>query len=220
VIWSRPGSPTANGPGRARRGERPARKPAASKPETILAALILALVISGCGGARPGAATAQPPAVPGAVTTGPDLSGVTLPDFEMPIIHGGISLPDRALTPGAVTTTDANDICEVKPHSTAPQLSATLQTAVYAEYGDTSPDALHKHTLDWLVPYDLGGAGVKANIWPAAIAGTGFYQKIQTDDILRQMVCRRQLTLGQAQEALEHNWYSAWLRYVVATGHI
>ena len=191
-----------------------------SRLEAILAALILAVVVSGCGGARPGAGPAAPPAVPGEVTTGPDLSGVTLPDFVMPIIHGGISLPDRTLTPGAVTTTDANDVCDVQSHSTVPQLASALQTAVYAAYGDTSPDALHKHTLDWLVPYNLGGAGVKANIWPAATAGTGFYQKIQTDTILRQMVCRRELTLVQAQKALETNWYSAWLRYVVATGHM
>jgi hypothetical protein len=175
----------------------------------ILAALI---VISGCGGMHSGAAATQPPAVPGEVTAGPD--------FVMPIIHGGISLPERTLTPGAVTTTDANHVCEVQPHSTVPQLTTTLQTAIYAAYGDTSPAALHKHTLDWLVPYNLGGAGVKANVWPAATAGTGFYQKIQTDDILRQLVCRRQLTLAQAQTALETNWYSAWLRYVVATGHM
>jgi hypothetical protein len=34
------------------------------------------------------------------------------------------------------------------------------------------------------------------------------------------MVCRREITLTQAQQALETNWYSAWLRYVVATGHL
>ena len=185
-----------------------------------VSALASVLLISGCGGARPGAATSAAPAVPGQVTQGPDLSGVQLPDFVMPIIHGGISLPDRELTPGAVTTTDANDVCEVQPHSTVPQLSPALQTAVYTAYGYTSPDAVHKHTLDWLVPYNLGGAGVEANIWPAATAGTGFYQKIQTDEILRQMVCRRDLTLTQAKTSLETNWYSAWLRYVVATGHM
>ena len=38
--------------------------------------------------------------------------------------------------------------------------------------------------------------------------------------ILREMVCRRTLTLAQAQHALETNWYAAWLRYVIAAGHI
>ena len=189
----------------------------------MTAALILAiafgvLLISGCGGARPVAA--QAPVVPGEVTRGPDLSGVQLPNFVMPLIHGSISLPNPKLTLGAVTTSNANDVCVVLPHATAPTVSAAVQTAVYAEYGDTSASAQHKHLLNWLVPYNLGGADVKANIWPVAVAGTGFYQKIETDDILRQMVCRRDLTLAQAQKALETNWYSAWLRYVVATGHV
>jgi hypothetical protein len=186
----------------------------------ILAIAISALLISGCGSAQPGAATARAPAIPGEVTQGPDLSGVQLPDFVMPLIHGGISLPDARLTLGAVSTTDANDVCGSQPRAARPPVSATVQTAVYDEYGDTSPSALHKHTLDWLVPYNLGGADVQANIWPVAIAGTGFYQKIETDDILRQLVCRRDLTLVQAQKALETSWYSAWLRYVVAAGHM
>jgi hypothetical protein len=186
----------------------------------ILAIAISALLISGCGGARPGAATAQAPVVPGEVTRGPDLSGVQLPDFVMPLIHGGISLPNPKLTVGAVTTASANDVCDAQPHAAAPPVAAAVETAVYDEYGDASPSAQHKHILNWLVPYNLGGADVKANIWPVAIAGTGFYQKIETDDILRQMVCRRDLTLAQAQKALETNWYSAWLRYVVATGHM
>jgi hypothetical protein len=32
-------------------------------------------------------------------------------------------------------------------------------------------------------------------------------------------VCRRSITLVQAQQALETDWYAAWLRYVVASGH-
>jgi hypothetical protein len=61
---------------------------------------------------------------------------------------------------------------------------------------------------------------VAANIWPAPTQGTGFYQKIQLDHILRDMVYGRAITLAQAQHALEMDWYKAWLKYVVATGHI
>jgi hypothetical protein len=182
---------------------------------------VLALVASGCGSANPGAAgQAQPPVVPGQTTTGPDLSGVQLPDFVMPLIHGGVSMPNAKLTPGAVTTTDANSVCNMAPHTVVPAISTAVQTAVYDEYGDTAQNAQRKAILDWLIPYNLGGADVQANIWPAAVEGTGFYEKVDTDDILRQMVCRRELTLAQAQQALENNWYTAWLRYVLATGHI
>jgi hypothetical protein len=184
-------------------------------------ALVLAVAASGCGGAPSDAAAGvQAPVVPGETTQGPDLSGVQLPNFVMPLIHGAVSLPNSELTPGAITTTDANLVCNMSPHTVVPVISPAVQTAVYDEYGDTSPNSQRKAILDWLVPYNLGGADVQANIWPAAVEGTGFYEKIDTDDSLRQMVCRRDLTLAQAQQALEANWYTAWLRYVLATGHI
>jgi hypothetical protein len=185
----------------------------------VLSALALAALVGGCG-ARHDAAPAQPPVVPGETTQGPDLSGVQLPNFVMPLIKGGVSLPDAKLTPGAVTTTNANNVCNMQPHETVPAISPALQTAVYDEYHDTSQAAQHKYILDWLVPYNLGGADVQGNIWAADVEGTGFYEKVQTDDIIRQMVCRREMTLAQAQYQLETNWYSAWLRYVVATGHL
>jgi hypothetical protein len=186
-----------------------------------VAAAALILAIGGCGGAaQSGAAAVQAPAVPGALTQGPDLNGVQLPNAVMPLIKGDVSMPNSKLTPGAIVSTDTNYLCNMPAHSTAPELSASLQLQAYDEYGYTAQDANRKYILDWLVPYNLGGEDVLANIWPAAVRGTGFYEKIDTDTVLRQMVCRRELTLAQAQQALENNWYSAWLRYVVATGHI
>ena len=71
-------------------------------------ALVLAVAASGCGGAPSDAAAGvQAPVVPGETTQGPDLSGVQLPNFVMPLIHGAVSLPNSELTPGAITTTDA-----------------------------------------------------------------------------------------------------------------
>ncbi len=186
-----------------------------------LSSLLLACVVCGCGGgAGQAGPTPQPPVVPGENTAGPDLSGVQLPDFVMPLIKGRVSRPDPALTPGAVTTSDANVVCSDSPHLKAPPISFAMQKAVFTEYHDTTPASQHKYVLDYLVPYDLGGAAVEANIWPAAVRGTGFYEKIQTGHILREMVCRRSMALAQAQHALEADWYATWLRYVVSTGHI
>jgi hypothetical protein len=183
--------------------------------------LILTLVITGCGTARSAAPAAPPPpAIPGQATSGPDLAGVQLPDFVMPLISGPVSLPRAALTPGAVTTTDATTVCNLAQHASPPSVPSTVTLAIDITYGYTTPIEQNKYNFDFLVPYDLGGAPVTANIWPAAIRGTGFYQKLQTDAILREMVCRRTLTLAQAQHALETNWYAAWLRYVIAAGHI
>ena len=107
----------------------------------------------------------------------------------MPAVQGRVSLPSSTLTPGAVTTTDANTVCNIPAHAQAPGMPSPVQTAVLTAYGYTTAAAQHKYVLDYLVPYDLGGAATQANIWPAAIRGTGFYQKTQTDYILRQLVC-------------------------------
>jgi hypothetical protein len=180
------------------------------------------LIVSACGSGHSSPA-ARPPAVPGETTQAPDLSGVRLPNFVMPAVNGQVSRPKATLTPGAVTTTDTDEVCEISPHTSAPPIPAETQAAVLAAYGypDTGPATTtqHQYVLDYLVPYDLGGATTQANLWPAAIKGTGFSQKTQTDDILHQLVCRRSITLVQAQQALEADWYAAWLRYVVAGGH-
>ncbi len=183
--------------------------------------LILALAITSCGTARSAAPAApQPPVIPGQANSGPDLAGAALPDFVMPLISGGVSLPKTALTPGAVTTTDATTVCNLAQHASPPSVPSTVKLAIDISYGYITSIEQNKYGFDFLVPYDLGGAPVQANIWPAAIRGTGFYQKLQTDARLREMVCRRTLTLAQAQHALEANWYAAWLRYVIAAGHI
>lgn len=205
---------------------RPGRRLAGHLPGTPKSAMllmtsvaVLAVAVNGCGSAHQGGAAGplQPPVAPGQTTSGPDLSGVALPDFVMPLIQGGVSLPDSKLTPGAVTTTNADAVCNMAGRST-PQISLAMTARVFAEYHENENGP--GYILDWLVPYNLGGAPVMANLWPAGLKGTGFYQKGQTDGVLRQLVCRRTLTLAQAQRALETNWYSAWLRYVVATGRV
>jgi hypothetical protein len=158
--------------------------------------------------------------IPGQANSGPDLAGAALPDFVMPLIRGGVSLPKAALTPGAVTTTDATTVCVLPRHPPVPFVGKTVKLAIDVAYGYLTSIQQNKYAFDLLVPINLGGAAVPANIWPAAIRGTGFYQKLQTDARLRDMVCRRTLTLAQAQHALEANWYAAWLRYVIAAGHI
>src|SRR5580658_8956885 len=77
----------------------------------LVVALGCALAVTGCAGQpRHVQATPQPPRVPGEITSAPDLSGVQLPNFIMPLIDGGVSFPKKALTPGVVTTTDTNTV--------------------------------------------------------------------------------------------------------------
>jgi hypothetical protein len=176
--------------------------------------------VAGCGGSGgSGAAPPQPPPVPGLNTQAPDLTGVNLPNFTMPLIKGGISRPNHALSPGDVTTTDANTVCALSKHALHTSISIATQTLVYNAYGYVNPVQQHKYIVTYLVPENLGGATDSANMWPAAIRGTGYYQEIATNSALRTLVCRRVMSLTDAQHILETDWYSAWLRYVVAAGH-
>jgi hypothetical protein len=187
----------------------------------LAVALGCALALTACSvQSRPRRPAPVPPKVPGEITAGPDLSGVQLPNFIMPLISGGVSVPRKALSPGAVYTTSANTVCNLPPAASSGSIPSSLQLGALAAYGYTTPAAQHKYIVTFVVPPSLGGAITSANVWPAAVAGTGFFELIQLDHILKQQVCRRFITLKQAQRALEANWYAAWLKYVVATGHL
>jgi hypothetical protein len=186
----------------------------------LAAALTITGLVAGCGGSgNHNAQAAQAPAVPGQATAGPDLTGVQLPNFQMLLVNGGVSLPSAALTPGDVTTTDANVTCALPTHGVEQGIPPAERTAVYDKYDLTVPAKQRKYVLDYLVPLDLGGTRDEANIWPAALRGTGFYEKVQTDNVMRNLVCRRAISLIQAQHDLEKDWYAAWLTYVVAADH-
>ena len=179
--------------------------------------LAVALLVTGCGGGHRPAALPSPPKVPGQAS-GPDLANVVLPDFTMPLVTGGVSQPRRGLTPGAIATRNTGVVCALPDHVASSMIPVATQAAVYKEYGYINPQVQSKYEIDYLVPIFLGGANTTANMWPAALKGTGFFEKIQLDHMLRDMVCHRTLPLFVAQKDLERNWYAAWLKFVVASG--
>jgi hypothetical protein len=184
----------------------------------LTAGLCVTAVLTGCGGTRSVVVAPTPPKVPGQATGGPDLSGVTLPNFTMPLVFGGVSMPNPTLTPGAVATTNTTTVCVLPDHLATSAIPPATQQAIYTEYGYTNPIVQSRYDIDYLVPVLLGGATTTKNMWPAAFKGTGFFEKDQLDHVLRDMVCRRMISLRSAQQDLEKNWYAAWLKYVVATG--
>jgi hypothetical protein len=178
----------------------------------------LTVLIAGCGAtARRPATAPSPPVVPGTAGA-PDLAGVVLPDFTMPLITGGVSRPRHTLTPGAVASRQTARLCALPAHPPGSSIPAAKQAAVFREYGYARARVQSRYRIDYLVPPLLGGARTMANMWPAALKGTGYFQKAQLDHVLRDLVCRRSLSLRAAQRDLKTDWYSTWLRYVVATG--
>ena len=189
------------------------RKPPAKRgPPAFAVGLCLALLLAGCGVPRQHRVIiGRPPVVPGQAAS-PDLKGVQ-PSLILPFITGTVSRPSRELTPGAVVVTTRAAVCPHPPPSVP--IPYYVRATVLTAYRYVR-SALHgDYVLDYLIPMFLGGAPVAANVWPASTSGIGLSQKTKLDRALYHRVCRRQMTLPQAQSALETDWFAAWLKYVV-----
>jgi hypothetical protein len=121
-------------------------------------------------------------------------------------------MPDPSLTPGAVTSSTAAALC-TQPHQPKPPVSDAVQEVVFAEYHLPWSLDKGKYELDYLVPVDLGGAEVTANLWPIELRGLTVHDKAQLDVLLKDAVCQGEITLASAQAGLESDWYTLWLRF-------
>lgn len=76
--------------------------------------------------------------------------------------------PDDTLTPGAVASTDGNDVCGIvdglsysrRHRHTSPELKREVYAAYYVD------PAGREFEVDHRVPVCLGGADIRENLWP------------------------------------------------------
>lgn len=126
-------------------------------------------------------------------------------------------LPDPVCTPGDADprVTPANvrtTICRrgytasVRPPQ---EVTYRLKIRVTRDYG--IPDVPFSEVeLDHLIPLSLGGSSEVANLWPQR--RTGPYDVEDKDAVaerLNRKVCRGQLGLREAQQAIATNWRTA-----------
>ena len=81
----------------------------------------------------------------------------------------------------------------------------------FAEYGIRYPVPRDTYEVDHLVPLELGGDNVIANLWPEAAEPTpGFHQKDQVENYLRDRVCSGAMSLPEAQRQIATDWMAVW----------
>ncbi len=132
-------------------------------------------------------------------------------------------LPDPALTPGRTNPDVGQDniqqtIC-VRGYSKSIRPPAyftnKLKHNQIREYGyvDTNP---RDYEEDHLVPLSLGGApDDPRNLWPQPWHSEwNAENKDQLEFVLFRMVCEREISLANAQQAIAKNWIEAWKEYV------
>jgi hypothetical protein len=130
--------------------------------------------------------------------------------------HAQAVVPDPTLTPGAVRTTDAFDVCS---HGTAQlrHMSRERSDAIMADHG--LPGGRHPdYEIDHLIPLGIGGADSDSNLWPEPRVSIepewNAERKDQLEAKLRALVCAGRLDIVVAQRAVADDWTEAWLRYV------
>jgi hypothetical protein len=123
-------------------------------------------------------------------------------------------LPNKALTPGAIRTTDSAELCapgfttKAYRHTTS-----AMKRQVCAEYGFTPQQCPKQGVLeiDHLVPLETGGLDVINNLWPELAKypnGPGFHVKDKLENFLKKQVCSGQMKLPDAQACIMKDWIS------------
>lgn len=128
-------------------------------------------------------------------------------------------LPDVSLTPGAVRTTSAADVCATRATRQYRGTSGVTKRQVLERYGlPRSYSRLVER--DHLIPLELDGSDAIENQWPQPWQGDwNATMKDNLENRLRWLVCEappaRRIPLGVAQRALRANWIAAYRRYVL-----
>jgi hypothetical protein len=124
-------------------------------------------------------------------------------------------LPDRALTPGGVASTDTAKICKHAYLKTLKPVPAAVAAKVYKAYGIQHPDQ-SEYMIDRLVSFDLGGSDDIFNLWPQNKHGRPWNAELKTrlEKRLRQLVCSGKLPLLDAQAALATDWTAAYKHWI------
>ncbi len=119
--------------------------------------------------------------------------------------------PDPSLTPGAVLTTDASTICTPGYASGVRDVSTATKEQVYAEYGESYPQASGAYEVDHFIPLEIGGSNDLTNLWLEPATPTpGFHQKDQFENFEHGQVCNGTISVAEAQSRMVSDWYFYW----------
>jgi len=139
--------------------------------------------------------------------------GMILKSFSlwalMIVVCNAGTLPDVNKTPGSVRSTTVDEVCTTKT-STVRNVSDSLKKQLFKNYGITGNDrsvCSEGFEIDHLVSLELGGDNTANNLWPQSYCGTNnAHDKDKLENELHRQVCKRQITLIQAQNCIARDW--------------
>jgi hypothetical protein len=126
-------------------------------------------------------------------------------------------LPDPALTPGAVMTTNTPAVCTPGYAKSVRHVSGKVKAQVYAEYGIVSHRS-GEYEVDHLISLELGGSNDIKNLWPESYQTEPWnaHVKDKLEDRLHNLVCSGRMRLEDAQRDIARDWIAAYQRWMGA----
>lgn len=122
------------------------------------------------------------------------------------------ALPVAALTPGAVSTLTAAELCAGT--RTSRIVTEDVRRRVLAGYGmERTPADVYE--LDALVTPELGGTTAPENLWPQRYGSPAWnaHVKDALERLFAEKVCNDDMALSQAQREMATDWVAAYKRH-------
>ena len=122
-------------------------------------------------------------------------------------------LPDSTLTPVDILSSCDSCVCVEGYAKTLRNVPEPVKKEVFAKY-HISPQA-GQYVIDRLVSVELGGSNDPKNLWPIhnKTKSWNSHQKEMLSKRLLQLVCSKEISLKQAQDAIAKNWIAAYKTY-------
>lgn len=134
-----------------------------------------------------------------------------------------LTLPDRKLTPGAVTNLTVAQICRIRWGTDRRHVTAAMKRQVFANYGLSGnddpacvPDRHERRCeVDHLVPRSLGGADDMKNLWPQPY-GTAPWNAARKDRLearISRDLCAGRIALSRARKEISGDYRIGYRRH-------
>lgn len=123
-------------------------------------------------------------------------------------------LPIASLTPGAIRTVRAPDLCLEHQPAEPTAVPIAVARQVLQNYGmDDAP--IDTYELDYLITPELGGALDASNLWPQPYQKQTWnaFVKDELERLLPELVCSGRVSLEAAQHDIATDWISAYRKY-------
>jgi anti-sigma factor RsiW len=124
--------------------------------------------------------------------------------------------PRPVLTPGAVRTVNAAEVCSasVEDDRQALVIPASVREEVFREYGMSAAKPQF-FEVDFLITPELGGSNDIKNLWPEPYRAPVWnaHVKDQLENFLRDKVCKGEMDLSSAQHDIAADWIVAYKKY-------